>query len=233
MQAQRGNGIGLCRFLVGIKFMDAENQPIKVIELRNYLIKPHLRERFIDYFEKHFVASQNVRGGYVLGAFRIKTDADRFYWIRGFSDMNSRSRFLPEFYGGEVWKEFGAEANEMMLEWHNVHLLKPLAEITVGDFFARKCLTVIDFYLARDDKIGELINSLQSKKSEKSSFWVSELRENDFPQLPVMQDENLLAAITNYNDEAEYESGEKDLNLRGRTGDLIKKHERLILTKAF
>jgi len=121
------------------------NEQIKVIELRNYLIKPNTRDRFIEYFKRHFVESQNASGGFVLGTFRIKTEAQRFFWIRGFSEMNSRSRFLPEFYGGEVWKAFGAQANEMMLEWHHVHLLKPLGEIKAKDFFTGKNVTIIDF----------------------------------------------------------------------------------------
>src|SRR5262245_40416644 len=138
-----------------------KNELVKVLELRNYLMKPGVRDRFIDYFENHFVESQNALGGFVLGAFRIDVETDKFFWIRGFSDMNSRSRFLPAFYGGEVWKEFGAQANEMMLEWQNVYLLKPLGEIKVKDFFTEKSLTVIDFYFAKGNKISELNELLQ------------------------------------------------------------------------
>ena len=206
------------------------NEQIKVIELRNYLIKPATRDRFIDYFEKHFVGSQNALGGLVLGAFRIETQAERFFWIRGFSGMNSRSRFLPEFYGGEVWKKLGAEANEMMSEWHQVHLLKPLGKVGNKVFFTEKRLTVIDFYFAEDGKIAELINLLQTNNQfSGTTFWVGEMTENDFPALPVMQDENLLAAITNYENEEEYaaEGLEKEIK------SLIKNHERLILHKAF
>jgi hypothetical protein len=203
------------------------NETIKVIELRNYLIKPNLRDRFIDYFEQNFVESQNDLGGFVLDAFRIKDESDRFFWIRGFADMDSRSCFLPEFYSGEVWKQFGPEANEMMLEWHNVHLLKPLGEIKVKNFLTGKSLTVIDFYFAKADKLSELIDLLQNNAN--SSRWISEMTENDFPRLPVIQDGNLLAVMTNFKDEAEFESREKDLEI----ASLIKKRERLILSKAF
>lgn len=205
------------------------NQPIKVIELRNYLIKPGLRDEFINYFERHFVESQNALGGFVLGAFRIKSEAERFFWIRGFADMNSRSRYLPEFYGGEIWKEFSAEANEMMLEWHHVHLLKPLENIKTEDFCTEKRLTVIDLYFAEDGKLAELIDLLQTNyQSSGTTFWVSEMTENDFPQLPVFQDENLLAAITNYKNEDEHRAGNPEEKIKS----LIKNHERLILSKA-
>ena len=205
------------------------NETIKVIELRNYLIKPDLRDRFIDYFKQNFVESQNSLGGFVLGVFRIKTEADKFCWIRGFADIDSRSRFLPEFYGGAVWKKFGPEANEMMLESHDVHLLKPLEEIKVKDFLTEKSLTVIDFYFAKHNKLNELINLPQMQYSANSSLYISEPAENDFPRLPVIQDANLLAVMKNFKDEAEYESREKDLNITS----LIKNHERLILSKAF
>jgi hypothetical protein len=209
------------------------NEPIKVIELRNYLIKPDARDKFIAYFERNFVESQNALGGFVLGAFRIKNEADRFFWIRGFSAMDSRSRFLPEFYGGEVWREFGGPANELMSEWHDVYLLKPLEERKIEEFLTEKSLTVIDFYFAGENKLGELVDLLQTKNNGKSSFWVSETAENDFPRLPVIQDENLLAAITNYKDEAESESGEKDSDLKTEIEKLVKKRERLVLTRAF
>jgi hypothetical protein len=207
------------------------DQPIKVIELRNYLIKPGLRDEFISYFERNFVESQNALGGFVLGAFRIKTEAERFFWIRGFSDMNSRSRFLPEFYGGKIWKEFGPQANEMMLEWHNVYLLKPLANSKTEDFSAEKRFTVIDFYFANDDKLAELTDLLQTAKGfSGATFWIGDMTKNDFPQLPVIQNENLLAAITNYENEDEYSA---QAELGHDFEKLIKKHERLILSRAF
>jgi hypothetical protein len=209
------------------------NERIKVIELRNYLIKPGVRDRFIDYFAKHFVDSQNALGGFVLGAFRIEDEPDRFFWIRGFSDMDSRSRFLPEFYGGEVWKKFGAAANEMMLEWHKVHLLKPLEETNAGDFPAGNGLTVIDFYLAGDAEIEESVKLLQPRTGGNSSFWVSEMTANDFPPLPVIQDENLLTAITNYKEKAVSQAGEKDSNPTDEAKKSITKSDRLILFPVF
>lgn len=89
------------------------NAKLKVIELRNYLLRPGTRERFTDYFERHFIDSQDILGGYVLGQFRIQGDDDKFFWIRGFEDMQSRLVFLHGFYEqGQVWKEFGSDANQ-------------------------------------------------------------------------------------------------------------------------
>jgi hypothetical protein len=194
------------------------NNPINVIELRNYLLKSGTLDQFIDYFENHFIDSQNELGGYVLGQFRIKDiEDDRFFWIRGFQNMNTRSRFLPAFYGGAVWKEFGPAANDMMLEWHKVHLLKPLPgneNINSNEFIGKKGIVVIDYYTAHNGQLDELIKFLrtthipflQSSKIHDITLWISEMTENDFPGLPVIQDKNMLITITTFKDELEYQS---------------------------
>jgi hypothetical protein len=33
---------------------------VNVLEIRNYLLKPNILEHFIDYFEEHFIASQEA-----------------------------------------------------------------------------------------------------------------------------------------------------------------------------
>src|SRR5918997_3580455 len=105
----------------------AANQPIRVLELRNYVTKPGQRDRFISYFETNFINSQNEIGGYILGQFRVKDADDNFFWIRGFTGMASRSRYLPEFYRGEFWKQRRNHANDMLINNDNVYLLKPLS----------------------------------------------------------------------------------------------------------
>jgi hypothetical protein len=185
---------------------------ITVLELRNYLIKNGQRDRFIDYFEKHFTGSQDLLGGYVLEQFRIKEAPNRFFWIRGFSDMHTRSAFLPAFYGGDHWAEFGPAANDMMLEWHQVHLLRPLKPTSSDDFAIPKGLLLIDFYTAKDGQLDALLDFLQtaylpllrSAGIEEPSLWVSEMGTNDFPKLPVIQQQNLLVAITAFASEEEY-----------------------------
>lgn len=60
-------------------------QNLKVIELRNYLLKPDTRDRFIDYFKNHFVDSQNELGGHVLGEFTVKDNGT--IGFSGFADL--------------------------------------------------------------------------------------------------------------------------------------------------
>jgi len=210
---------------------------LKIIELRNYLLKPGARERFTDYFEDHFLDSQNVLRGFVLGQFRIKGDDDRFFWIRGFEDMHTRLTFLRGFYEqGQVWKQFGSGANEMMLDSDHVYLLKPLQSETFGyDEFARgNGIVVVENYFVKPghrDEFADLFqaNATANLKSE-PILCASEMSENDFPRLPVIQDKNLLVAITVFRDESEYQLHVKQsTDLKARMKKLITSENTLIL----
>ena len=44
----------------------AANRNIKVIELRNYLVRRGQRDEFINLFEENFVESQNALGGFAV-----------------------------------------------------------------------------------------------------------------------------------------------------------------------
>lgn len=187
-----------------------EQRNFQVIELRNYLLNPNVRSEFADYFNAHLVKPQNALGGNVLGRFAVKGDDDKFFWIRGFADMQTRSAFLPEFYYGETWKKFGAAANEMMIDSDDVYLLKPIDELQA---FRKNKFLKLDYYFAQEEKIESLIEFFQTKclAAENSeignvTFWRSELAENDFPRLPAFQHENLLVVLRAFDDEKFYQS---------------------------
>jgi hypothetical protein len=198
----------------------SENQNIKVLELRNYILKPGKRDDFINYFEQHFITSQNILGGYVLGQFRVKGADNRFLWFRGFNDMESRSIYLPEFYRKSlVWKKYKTGANDLIDDNDDVHLLKPLDNarglnegINSDDFAGHRGIVVVDYYAANNGRLDSLISLYRNKFApylqtigiNNTRLWVSELAPNDFPSLPVIQDKNLLVVITFYKDEADY-----------------------------
>lgn len=196
---------------------DEGGMSVNVLELRNYLLKPGRRDRFNDYFTTHFVEPQNVVGGNVLGRYAVESEPDKFFWLRGFENMHSRSVFLPAFYRGLVWKEFGAEANEMMIDSDNVHLLKPLDG--TQKFVSSEVLRV-DYYFAKDETPYRLIDIFTGEHLRNTSLWVSELGENDFPSLPAYQYENLLVAIGSEN---------IDTALQKQLEPLIEKKESLLL----
>lgn len=208
------------------KEVTAADQPIRVLELRNYVTKRGQRDKFISYFETNFIASQNAIGGYILGQFRVKDAEDNFFWIRGFNDMASRSRYLPEFYRGAFWKQRRDYVNDMLINNDNVYLLKPLSlsedqpdtAVNSNEFGKKKGLVVIDYYVA-NTRLKELIEFFKSKylpflkdNDISTTSWVSEPAENDFPGLPVFQDKNLLVTITPFKDEAEYRLKLKQMN---------------------
>jgi len=213
------------------------NPQLQMIEFRNYLLKPGVRERFRSYFEEHFLDSQNVLGGFVLGQFRIKGEEDRFFWIRGFENMSTRLAFLRNFYEqGAVWKQFGSGANEMMLDSDHVYLLKPLRSESFGsDEFAQgKGIVVVEYYFAKPNRRDELADLLEFNQTShlrrKPMLCVSEMTENDFPRLPVIQDENLLAAIMVFRDESDYQSHLSQLaDVKASINELLSSEGTLIL----
>jgi hypothetical protein len=100
-------------------------KPSQLVEFRNYRIRAGATDPFIEHFERHLLESQEALGMEIIGQFRLLDDPDRFAWIRRFRSPLSRAEALENFYGGPVWKEFGPRANELMVEYTDVHLLVP------------------------------------------------------------------------------------------------------------
>ena len=150
-----------------------KNRPtIKVLELRNYLLNPNMADTFSNYFNTHFVKPMNELGGYTLGQFKIKDDKNRFVWLRGFTDMKTRLKFLNDFYiNSPVWKEFGPGANDMMINSDNVYLLRllndhknssePAEEFDSDLLKVDKGVIVVDFYICNStlDKVIDLFHT--------------------------------------------------------------------------
>lgn len=230
------------------------NKNIKVIELRNYLLKPGSINSFNTYFSSHFIQPMREMGVEILGKFSLQNKTNRFVWIRGFESMQQRKKFLPDFYlHSEVWKKYKKGANELIRNSDNVYLLRPLQ---IGNTIEDKntginsniCSTdknfaVIDLYIA-NTRLQELITFynndyfpiLQSLGMQ-STLWVSEMADNDFPQLPVFQNKDLLATITFYKNENEYKLLKKQIKLEIKKQknfdikmqDIITTHEELLL----
>jgi hypothetical protein len=216
---------------------------ITVLELRNYLVRSGVRDRFHHYFKDHFIGSQEELGGYPLGQFRIRDADDRFCWLRGFENMTTRSRFLPAFYGGPTWKQYGPAANDMMLEWHQVHLLRPISGSVRSDVFAMSYgMLVADFYVAMNERRDELISFfqshylpfLQASGIDAPTLWISEMAENDFPRLPVIQNANLVVVLTPFDSEEIYRSKIRETHFnsfgsRNKLQELVAGKESMLL----
>jgi len=218
------------------------SENIHVLEIRNYLLKPDLTNKFSDYFHTKFVAPMNELGGYTLGEFKINSVNNRFVWFRGFADMKTRLKFLNDFYcNSATWKEYGKGANEMMINSDNVYLLRPLKKEVNSILLTDKIFTVVDFYICNGtlEKVINLFDTtyipfLKNLKIEDITLWVSELTENDFPRLPVFQDKNLLVSIVHYQDENEFYTKQKEIenmptDLKKSMQELVTIQNKLVL----
>ncbi|MEO8770708.1 MAG: NIPSNAP family protein [Ferruginibacter sp.] len=198
------------------------DQQLEVIELRNYIIKNGQRDRFIDYYEQNLMLPQNELNGFTLGQYKIKYAENNFFFIRGFHNMDSRNKFLNDFYLGPSWKQHRNLVNPMIVNNDHVHLLKPLPINNPGNtveafnsnwFGKKKGIAVIDYFIANQkrDKLIDFmqttyISNLKNAGIKDISFWISESSPNEFTTLPVFQDKNLLVSIHFYKDELEYQS---------------------------
>src|SRR5258706_10060967 len=110
-----------------------ETRCCAVVELRQYTLKPGQRDVLIDLFDRHFVESQESAGMTVIGQFRDRRRADRFVWLRGFPDMETRRKALEAFYDGPIWARHKSDANDTMVDSNDVLLLKPARPETAFD----------------------------------------------------------------------------------------------------
>jgi quinol monooxygenase YgiN len=189
-----------------------------VIELRQYTLRPHRREELIELFDREFVETQEDVGMSVLGQFRDLDDPDRFVWLRGFRDMETRHRALTDFYGGPVWAEHGPQANDTMIDSDDVLLLRPLS---AGSGFTaspsergpvgapapdRFVAAALWSFAPGRDKGVELVRDgllpvLLETGPAPLAVLTTEHAPNTFSRLPVRTGENVVVVFTSYADE--------------------------------
>jgi hypothetical protein len=189
-----------------------------VLELRQYTLKPGGRDVLVALFEDQFVESQEALGMRVVGTFRDASRPDRFVWLRGFEDMESRRAELEAFYTGPVWKGNGKAANATMIDSDNVLLLRPAGE---GTGFAlpaaraargeapppaRVIVATLHYFPASVEGgfpawFREVAVPLLAKAgSPVIGQFVTETAANTFPKLPVREGENVFAWFAAYAD---------------------------------
>jgi hypothetical protein len=109
-----------------------------VVELRQYTMRPGRRDDLVDLFDREFIEPQEAAGARVIGQFRDQRDPDRFVWLRGFADMDTRAAALADFYGGPVWRAHRDAANDTMLDSDDVLLLRPVGAAGGFDLAPRR-----------------------------------------------------------------------------------------------
>jgi heme-degrading monooxygenase HmoA len=179
----------------------------RIVELRQYTLKPGQRDTLIALFEREFVESQEATGIELIGTFRDLDDPDRFVWLRGFPDMEARARSLDAFYGGPVWKAHREAANATMIDSDNVLLLRPAwngsesfpkknAIARPGIVAATICHLDGGATEAFVEAFRNALPHLDPTGSSVVGAFVTETSPNTFPALPVREGENVLVWLS-------------------------------------
>lgn len=199
----------------------AVTEALTVLELRQYTLHPGRRDTLIALFEREFVEAQEDVGAQVLATFRDLDDPDRFVWLRGFADMATRADALTAFYGGPAWQAHRESANATMVDSDNVLLLRPLvcdqalqaalqprppvaAAPTAGGVFT---ITVCPLHKPADEALVRAFDQCVHPwwvgvGGDLLACWVTEPAANNFPRLPVRENEPVIAWLTRFDDEA-------------------------------
>jgi hypothetical protein len=167
-------------------------------------LRPGGRDVLIDLFDSELVEPQEAVGMKIIGQFRDLDRPDRFVWVRGFPDMPSRAESLRAFYGGPVWKAHSSAANATMLDVSDVLLLRPARP---GSAF-----TLPETRPAANDRPGfvaafvrplddEVVASFErSLDGSVLGYFVTEPTRNNFPALPVREDERVFVWFRGFPD---------------------------------
>jgi hypothetical protein len=189
-----------------------------VIELRQYTLYAGKRNALIELFDRDFIESQEVVGLTVMGQFRDLSDPNKFVWLRGFSGIETRSQALAAFYDGPVWMAHRDEANATMIDSDNVLLLRPAragsgfreAPRPTGEPARRRestgvAFAAIIYYLEEPAAHGfleffedHLAPALTNAGLPIDAYYVTEASRNDFPRLPVRENEPVLVFFSRF-----------------------------------
>jgi hypothetical protein len=172
-----------------------------VVELRQYTLYGGRRDTLIELFDREFIIPQERLGLRLFGQFRDLDDPDRFVWLRGLASWEERPQALGAFYTGEAWKAHREAANATMIDSDNVLLLRP-ARASSGfagaerDQRAAGIVTASIFYLGRTSAeafaafFAETMRPrLESLGANVLAEFVTETRPNNFPALPVREED--------------------------------------------
>jgi hypothetical protein len=182
-----------------------------VFELRQYTLFGGRRDELITLFEREFVEPQNVLGAHVLGTFRDLDDPDRFVWLRGFQNMETRRQALTSFYTGPVWRAHRTAANATMVDSDNVLLLRaatPAKPFGASASEPGVLAAHIHYVGGIDPSVlasffeEEIRPDLTKLGFELVALLTTEPAENNFPQLPVREGEPVFIWITRFPNEA-------------------------------
>ncbi len=181
--------------------MDHGPQCCSIVELREYTLHPGAREDLIDLFDREFVETQEALGIHVIAQFRDVDRPDRFVWLRGFPDMESRLASLTAFYSGPVWDAHKDAANETMIDSDNVLLLRPAVPgsgFTHPPARSREDVATTSHAYAITVRPRDAISHLGEVDGDLVADLVTEPSENTYPRLPIREGEDVAVTVRRY-----------------------------------
>ncbi|MBA3677244.1 MAG: NIPSNAP family protein [Sphingosinicella sp.] len=208
------SGLGL------IKEAEAVAETFPLIEFRQYTLFEGKRDPFIALFEKEFIESQESLGMKLFGQFTDVDDPNRFIWIRGFRDMETRGEALNAFYYGPVWKQHREAANPALEDNDNVLLLRAAnaggnlvprgGRAPVGEIPPEGGMITVTIYYLKDrpDLFAAFFESEMRPVLVKHGIsvigqYVREESANNFPRLPVREGEKVFVWLSRYDSTAD------------------------------
>jgi len=204
-----------------------------VVELRQYTLHPGQTDTLIELFDREFLESQEACGMSVIGQFRDLDRRDRFVWLRGFEDMQSRAEALGAFYGGPAWAAHRDSANATMIDFDDVLLLKPTRagagfRLRVGDRPPQGAAeraggmiaaTIVPLAAGAAADFAELFETrlrpaMAEAGADVLASFVTDNSPNSYPRLPLRADATVAVWFTAHADEAAHRDHQS------RLGDL-------------
>jgi hypothetical protein len=197
--------------------LKADASCCKLIELRQYTLHSGQRDTLIELFDQAFVETQEALGIAVIGQFRDLDRPDRFVWLRGFVNADTRGQELAAFYDGPVWRAHREAANATMIDSDNVLLLEP-AEPNRGfpelpprksstrDASASSGLVVVTLYYTKPESLAAFSalfsRSIRSRSERAGAHtlaeYVTSTQVNNFPRLPIRQGEHIFVWLARF-----------------------------------
>jgi quinol monooxygenase YgiN len=195
-----------------------------IVDLRQYTLYPGTRDAFVELFDREFVETQEAAGMRIIGQFRDLGDPNRFVWLRGFADMPARAQALSDFYlHGAAWKAHAEAARAHMIDSSDALLLRP-ARAQSGfalappqrrpalDAALPPGIVVATVYPLSSPADGDLLGffedvvcpALRDAGATLLGSFVTEPSPNNFPRLPLREDENVFVLFTGFADLAAY-----------------------------
>jgi hypothetical protein len=217
--------IAMCAAAGESGLLSSDASCCSLIELRQYTLHAGQRDVLIGLFDREFIAPQEAVGIAVIGQFRDLDRPDRFVWLRGFRDIETRGQALAAFYDGPVWHAHREAANATMIDSDNVLLLEPAGPARGLSALPDRPsngvpggsgpgLIVATLYYAQPDALPlftevfdrSIRQSFERAGARTVAEYVTSAQVNNFPRLPIRVGEHIFLWLARFASAKEFEN---------------------------